>query len=190
MSQSYHCQLQESVSINATFGDQVTHSLNLTEILPAEEMKALLRQQLRDLGFAEDGDRFTHSDGPTLTEVDLEAMEVTVSRSGEKTLSDTATSVGSGYTRAAAQTNAKESLQSAVSQTRQQLQAQQERIQRAETAAVAQSDEALKEILHTALQQVYTEALKRKARQLGDVLSIQESTSEDGEYELVIQIEQ
>ena len=61
MSQSYHCKLQESVTVDVSLGDTVTHRLNLTEILPLEEMKELLRQQLRAQGFSEDGDRYTHT---------------------------------------------------------------------------------------------------------------------------------
>ncbi|MFT5685405.1 MAG: hypothetical protein ACI8RZ_006356 [Myxococcota bacterium] len=190
MSQSYHCQLQESVKVNVSFGDTVTHSLNLTEILPKEEMVALLREQLIELGFTQDGDRLTLTSDGTTTEVDLDAMEATVSRSGEKQLSATATSTGRSYTRSAAKRSAEQGLSAAVANTRQQLKAEQSRIQREETAAVERTDAEVKEVLHLALQQVYTESLKRKASQLGDVLSIQESTTADGEYELIIQIEQ
>lgn len=190
MSQSYHCQLQESVTLSASFGDKVTHSLNLTEILPREEMVELLRQQLIGLGFSEDGDRLTLTSDGTTTEVDLDAMEATVSRSGEKQLSATATSTGRGYTRSTAQRSAKDGLSVAVQRTREQLSAEKQRIQREETAAVERTDAEVKEVLHLALQQVYTESLKRKASQLGDVLSVQESTSASGEYELIIQIEQ
>ena len=178
------------MSVNVAFGDTATHDLNLTEILPLGEMKELLRQQLRELGFTEDGDRFTNTDGPTTTEVDLEAMQVTISRSGEKALSATATATGRGYNQKAAQSSAEQGLSSAVDSTRSRLKAEGQRLQRAETSAVEAADAEAREILHAALQQVYTESIKRKASQLGDVLSVHESTSADGEYELVIQIEQ
>jgi hypothetical protein len=166
MSQSYHCQLQQSVTVTVAVGDTVTHSLNLTEILPREEMVALLREQLIGLGFVPDGDTLTLVEDGTTTVVDLAAMEVTISRASEKELSATATVTGRGYTRSAAKASAEQ------------------------TAAVESADSQVKEVLHLALQQVYTESLKRKAAQLGDVLSVHESTSETGEYELVIKIEQ
>ena len=40
-----------------------------------------------------------------------------------------------------------------------------------------------------ALQDVYAEALKRKARKMGDVVDQHEGTNENGEYELVIKVE-
>ncbi len=190
MSQSYHCQLQQSVTVTVAVGDTVTHSLNLTEILPREEMVALLREQLIGLCFVPDGDTLTLVEDGTTTVVDLAAMEVTISRASEKELSATATVTGRGYTRSAAKASAEQGLDSAVQRTREQLAGEQKRIQRQETAAVESADSQVKEVLHLALQQVYTESLKRKAAQLGDVLSVHESTSETGEYELVIKIEQ
>ena len=189
MSQSYHCKLQESVTVDVTLGDTVTHRLNLTEILPLEEMKELLRQQLRDQGFSEDGDRYTHTAEVT-TVVDLDAMQVTLTRRSDKQLSTTAAVTGRGYSKSAARANAARDLSGAVRQAQQHLQAEGTRLQREETAAVESADAEMKELLHVALQQVYTESLKRKARQLGDVRSVHESTSADGEYELIIQIEQ
>ena len=190
MSQSYHCQLQESVTVHASFGDTVTHSLNLTEILPREEMIALLRQQLLALGFTEDGSQLTLTSAGTTTTVDLDTLEATVSRSSKKKLSATATATGRGYSHSNAQRSAEAELSAAVQRTREQLSAEQQRLQREETAAVEHTDAEVKEVLHHALQQVYTESLKRKASQLGDVRSIRESTSASGEYELIIEIEQ
>ena len=44
--------------------------------------------------------------------------------------------------------------------------------------------------LNELLQQVYTEALKRKAGQLDDLLEVRESTGESGDYELLIRVAQ
>jgi len=44
--------------------------------------------------------------------------------------------------------------------------------------------------LNEILQEVYAESLKRKAGQMGDILEVSESTSEDGNYELVIRVAQ
>ena len=189
MSQSYHCQLQESVTVDISLGDTVTHRLNLTEILPLEEMKSLLRQQLREHGFSEDGERFTHTAEVT-TVVDLDAMEVTLTRRSEKQLATTAAATGRGYSQAAARDSAPRELSAAVRQAQQHLESEGARLQREETAAVEAADMEMKARLHAVLQQVYTESLKRKARQLGDVRSVHESTSASGEYELIIQIEQ
>lgn len=43
--------------------------------------------------------------------------------------------------------------------------------------------------MNQALQDVYAEALKRKARALGDVVEQVEGTNAQGEYELVIKVE-
>ena len=38
------------------------------------------------------------------------------------------------------------------------------------------------------LQEVYAEALKRQAGQLGEVMEVREGTSPEGQYELVIKV--
>ena len=61
-------------------------------------------------------------------------------------------------------------------------------VQRRVTQQLAEGEGARLEEMNQVLQGVYSEALKRKARQMGEVVSQHEGTNEAGEYELVIKI--
>lgn len=54
---------------------------------------------------------------------------------------------------------------------------------------LAEGEEQRLEEMNNVLQGVYAEALKRKARRMGDVVEQHEGTNEHGEYELVIKVE-
>ena len=65
-----------------------------------------------------------------------------------------------------------------------------ERKQRELTKQLEDSDAGRMRLLNEVTQRVYAEALKKKAHQLGDVVSVQESTSPQGEYQLTIKVSQ
>lgn len=190
MSQTYQCQLKASVQHTATADDTVRHRISLTEILPAEEMVELLRQGLRDAGFDEgEGGTLVLDSAEGRTVIDLDAMEVSTSRSEQKTLQAEATSTGSGWSRSGAKAAAESRLEGARDAARRRLAEEADRIQRDLSDGLARIDAERTELLHIVLQEVYAESLKRKARQMGDVVEISEGTTEDGEYELVIKVE-
>ncbi len=62
-------------------------------------------------------------------------------------------------------------------------------LQRQVTQQLAEGESARLEEMNQTLQDVYSEALKRKARKMGDVVDQHEGTNENGEYELVIKVE-
>ena len=192
MSQTYHCTLKASVSDVIRVDDQIQRRISLTEILPAEEMKDLLRQALADNGFAQEGgggDRWIIDEGDEHTVLDLDEMVMTTTRSEARTVQKSVTATGRGYGRSSAKAAAKASLEEAKASAQRELGSLREREQADLSAAMAENDEARQELMHHILQQVYAESLKRKARQLGDVMEISEGTSESGEYELVIKVE-
>ncbi|MFT4978104.1 MAG: hypothetical protein ACI8S6_004012 [Myxococcota bacterium] len=191
MSQTYRCKLKASVQQTVTLGDSIRHSLALTEILPAEEMKDLLRGVLREHGFdkEDEGDRWIISQGRETTTVDLDQMEVVTTREEEKTLRTDASAHGAGWSTSEAQQSARDNLVASKEVARQRLKDEGVALQRSVTEAVSTADSEGTELIHTLLQEVYAESLKRKARQLGDVVEITEGTTASGEYELIIKVE-
>ena len=155
-------------------------------------MKDLLRETLIASGLTReegDGDRWILEDGRERTIIDLDAMEVTTTRQDEAVVKADVTASGRGYSQSAAREDARLRLEEARAQARAALQAQSKRQQGQLSQELATSDQERQALLHLLLQQVYAESLKRKARQLGDIVDIQEGTSSSGEYELVIKVE-
>jgi len=190
MSQTYRCQLKASVQETVHIGDTIRHRLSLTEILPADEMAALLRQALADAGFRQAGeDRWVLSEAGAETVVDLGEMSVVTEASADKALQAEATATGVGWNRDQAQASARQQLDSARQATAERLQAEGRKLQVELSDTLAAADAAHMELLHIVLQEVYAESLKQKARQMGDVVEVTEGTSPSGEYELVIKVE-
>jgi len=194
MSQVYHVKLKESVSETFSVSDHVKHKLCLTPILPEEEMVALLKQQLLEAGYTEEAGALTlENERGEHVSVDLEALEATVTLSRSREVKEELTATASyendrGPGREAAEQRAADELAKKLSDHK----VKGERVTQALTQdvinALSEHREAQQAELNQVLQRVYTESLKRKASQLGDVLEVSESTV-DGQYELVIKIE-
>lgn len=195
MSQCYHAELKESVSRVVRGEDSVSYPIELTEILPAEEMVELLRDQLEKNGWNANGEDqtiwvTTGSGGEKLT-IDLSEMELTATIESEREVISEATVHTSAESR-------KQARRLAVQQLKEETQALGDQIedsgtkelQKEVTEQLANSESDRQRTMHELLQQVYAESLKRKAGQLGDIMEITESTGEDGNYELTIRIEQ
>jgi len=194
MSQVYHVKLKESVSETFSVSDHVKHKLSLTPILPEGEMLELLKQQLLDAGYTEEAGALTlENERGEHVSVDLEALEATVTLSRSREVKEELTATASyendrGPGREAAEQRAADELAKKLSDHK----VKGERVTQALTQdvinALSEHREAQQAELNQVLQRVYTESLKRKASQLGDVLEVTESTV-DGQYELVIKIE-
>jgi len=194
MSQVYHVKLKESVSETFSVSDHVKHKLCLTPILPEGEMLELLKQQLLDAGYTEEAGALTlENERGAHVSVDLEALEATVTLSRSREVKEELTATASyendrGPGREAAEQRAADELAKKLSDHK----VKGERVTQALTQdvinALSEHREAQQAELNQVLQRVYTESLKRKASQLGDVLEVTESTV-DGQYELVIKIE-
>src|SRR5437764_996515 len=78
MSRAYRIRVRESLKRVVRAGDQVATQLELLAILPAEEMGALLREELLGRGFQPKGQQLVRAqDGVTVT-VDPETGAVSV----------------------------------------------------------------------------------------------------------------
>lgn len=188
MSQTYQCQLKESVQQPVRFRDTVHHRLILTPILRENEMVNILQQALQEASVLQQGQRWLLDGTDAVSTVDLNDMRVTTSLHEERLLSTEALATGGGGNKAQAQRSAEEQQPRARERTQVDRQRQQHALQLDATATVGIADGQPSVRLHRILQEVYAESLKRKARQLGDVMEITEGTTPSSEHGLVIKV--
>ena len=196
MSQIYHVELKSSVSERFDLSDCVTHKLNLTPIIDLSEMLDLLELELIERGFERvEGEtrsfKRENERGEQVT-FDLDQHEVRVSLSEREELSVEVTAREhydlDFVSRREGERRTQAKLDEQRDSVRSQLDEMAERRQRARTERLSESVEAQRRELNEVLRGVYAESVKRKARQLGDVMEVNESMV-DGQYELVIKIE-
>lgn len=192
MSQVYRVSLRDSISRQVKAADRVQYPIHLTPILPEADMRDLLRAALLADGFvADEAGKLVGlgEAGETIT-VDLERLEVTAELADEKEVKIDILALGADERRGQAQKAAEADLSRRREGAEQAADRQADRIQRELTKKLADSESSRSERLNRVIQQVYAEALKRKAHQLGDVTEVQESTSPEGQYQLVIKVSQ
>jgi hypothetical protein len=192
MSQCYRVQLKASISRTVEAEDSVSYPLELTALLPAPEMAELLAQALvRDGWTADPGGRVYRrtAAGGEEWSLDLDAMTVTARLQRESEVTAEVEASGAGDSNKQAQQVARRQLEVRGESVGSQIaEAGTRTLQREVREALAAGEDARRSALHGLLQQVYAEALKRKAGQLGTVLEVQESTGADGNYELTIRV--
>jgi light-regulated signal transduction histidine kinase (bacteriophytochrome) len=181
---------QISLNIQEVVGadDEVTHKLDLREILDQESMIELLKAALAERGF-EEVDEATMErvgDDGVKQSVNLESLEVTSSLEIEKEVSAQVSAVGDGETRAEARRDAERRARDRVSAV---VESGTRDVQREVTAKLEKGQSGRIEELNEVLQGVYAEALKRKAPQMGEVIEVREGTNAAGDYELTIKVQ-
>ncbi len=195
MSQSYVIRVSASVQEKVSAKDKRTKSLVLTEIVPAEEQREILRERLKEKGWEEvegsDGQQLERKRGEVVETLDLDTLTVEATAELERTLerSRTITVRGDRDFEAEEERRAKEkqalerSIAISDSEREEARSGMQREIAEALEATDAERDAELNEVVR----EVYAESLKRKAGRMGQVTEISESR-QGGEYELVIKI--
>ncbi len=161
-----------TVSSRITGGDNLDMDLALLGILPAGDMTALLRDELKREGWKEgDGGelRGTVSGNPVTLAPDGQTVRVRV----EATREVRAQGVDG--------TAAESALEAAAVSERAEL------VTRSAQALTA-AEPDLRASLGRVIQRVYLEALKRKAASLGTVESVREISDGSGGYEVVLEV--
>lgn len=189
MSQEYRVCLADSISRVIGASDEISYPIELTEILPAKEMRELMRTALQQHGFVEHEGQWVAQGpaGETLT-CDLDALTVTASLSLHTELRADVQGVGFGDSGSEAEAMARADLERLREQTESQFDDQSRKLQKQTTRQLEQSEAERMRLLNEIVQEVYAESLKRKARQLGDVTEISETTNAQGQYELTIKV--
>jgi hypothetical protein len=191
MSQVYQVRLTGNVTQTVRASDNMRHRVELTDILTEPEMHDLLVTTLRERGWRDvhgDGKRFEH-DGPSGEHLvwDLSDGHVTATIERERHVEVEIAAQGYGESNDQAQKSAQAALEQQRSRAQGQLSVSEQEMTREVSAELEASEQARVRHINEVLQRVYTDALKRKAQQLGTVVSVHEQRSGD-DFELVIHI--
>lgn len=156
-----------------TASDELCVDLDVLPILSQEEMRGLIKQSLQEKGWQEgkDGEMTKVLGEGAVAVLDKDGKTVTVR------LETTREVQGSGQSeqeaKASLETRSKEAEKEAKQRT---------------TQTLARAEPGLRGELDDAVQKVYVEALKRKAAQMGQVESLQETKGSDGSMEITIKV--
>ena len=194
MSQTYRVKLKNAVSRRVSADDSVSYPISLTDVLSHAEMKDLLRERLQEKGFEEvEGKpgqlKKKGSAGEDIV-VDLDQMQVTATIVEEKEVSMEVQVEGVSESRKHAQQVAEQKLAEKSRAADRELRTRvSDEVQKKVTKRLEDSEEERMRLLNEVMQEVYADAVKQKARTLGDVVDVRESTSAEGQYQLDIRIE-
>ena len=189
MSRAYRIQVSESVHRVIRASDHVSTRLEILQILPPEDMAGLLRQELEQHGFTPEGGQMVKADGEAKIAVEPATGTVTVTAEADQEVSMKRTESGFSYTQEKAETKkAKEALrQQVLKNLDAQVNAEQAKLQKELTDKLeAQLGDVRKELDQIA-NKVMAEALKVKAKQMGQVKEITEDP-QSGSLTIVVEV--
>jgi hypothetical protein len=174
MSRGYRIALPLEVARgNVKGADTLSLAIELMPIVGEAEMKDALTRALKDAGWT-DGNAGTLvknvADG-VVAEVDAARTQVTLRSTAERTLTATA--------------RTSQDARKALADQSEKAAAQ---VQREATTQLARAEAGARAELDAAIQRTYVEALKQKARSLGQVESVVEGTAPDGSLEVTIKV--
>lgn len=202
MSFPYRVTVSRTVHETVHEKDQSRNKIDLTPILDSGRMRDLLVEALKKRGFVEqkDGTLVRSRDGVTET-FDPQTMEVTATSevSGEIRKEKTVEARGDAWRRDEAERSRKHVEAEVGARLEKELavtdaERQEKRRELAAEAAkrLADSESRRMQDLNDATLDVYSDAIKEKARTLGEVKEIHENRKDNGaggtEYELVIKL--
>jgi len=190
MSQVYQIRLASNVTQTLRATDRMRHRVELTDILDEKQMKDLLREVLKEEGWTEgEGGKTFTKEGPNGEKLvwDLEKDEVSATVEREREVSTDVAATGYGESQNEARADAQRALERQRARAEGHFAESEQALEQEITEALEASESDRLRDLNGVLQRVYSEALKRKAQQLGTVMSVQESQNGD-DYELVIHI--
>jgi hypothetical protein len=176
MSRAYRIRVSESLQRTLQAEDEVCSRIELLEVLPPEQMAELLREELKQRGFAEKDGRLTRQDDGISVEIDPACGEVVLTSTAQRNLSIEAEREGLAYDDIGpAEKSVKKALKRQLqSDLERQAQHEQGRLQSEATKRLEGHLADLEKELNQAVNRVTAEALKRKAAQLGAIKEMSE----------------
>ena len=190
MSRAYRITLKDSDTRRLQAGDEIGTRLEILEILPPEDMGAILREELARRGFqdADDGTMVRKNGDVTIT-VDPCSGSITVKAETEETVHQEANREASGFndvgpTEQTLRERVKEQLKQDLDKRFEQ---EQSRLQNEATERLEKHLKTLEPEISEIVNKVTRDALKQKARQLGDVKEISED-AETGSLTIKIEV--
>lgn len=176
MSRAYRIRVTDSVRRTLAAQDEVCSQIELLEILPPEQMADLLREELKQRGFADtDGELTRSADGVTVT-IDPECGAVSLTAASKKSVDLEGEREGLAYDDIGpAEKAVRKTLEKQLrSDLQQQAEHEQEKLQTEATRKLEGHLADVQKELNQAVNRVTAEALKRKAAQLGAIKAMTE----------------
>ena len=195
MSQSYVIRVSASVKETINAKDKRTKTLSLTEIVPCDEQKEIMREVLAERGWEkvedEEGEVYERRQGDVVERIDLEDMtheaSVELSRTLERDRTITVRGDRDFEDPDERRAKEKEALERSIAISDEERDGAEVGMHRQIAEILDESEEERTEEINEVVSQVYAESLKRKARRMGSVTEMRESR-EGGDYELVIKL--
>lgn len=190
MSRAYRISMKESDTRCLKAGDEIGTQLEILDILPPEDMGALLREELAKRGFADQEDgTMARTDGAVTVTVDPCTGEITVKAQAEETVSQEAKREASGFNDVGPN---EQSLRERVKEQLKQdldkrFEQEQSRLQNEATERLEKHLEKIQPEISEIVNKVTRDALKQKAKQLGTVKEMSED-SETGSLTIKIEV--
>ncbi|QDU95851.1 hypothetical protein [Lignipirellula cremea] len=189
MSRAYRIKISESLRKVVRAADHVCSQLEWLQVLPNEEMAELLAGELEKQGYERDGDLCVRQDGDLKITVDLRTAEVKVEVEAAHEVDLETTREGVAYddegpgaeiVREKIRRQAREALEKDS-----QLQA--DELQKQVTDALEGALGDLRQELDQAVNRATAEALKVKARRMGNIKSMTEDAA-TGSLTIVVEV--
>jgi hypothetical protein len=191
MSRAYQIKLSESQDKVICAEDHISTELELLNILPAEQMGALLGAELTKEGFEVQDGSATKVDGDVSVVVDLDSLKVTVRAQTSEEVTLKAEKSGRYYNDEGVNRNKKAAEKRLKGELKKELVAEEEKqTSKLQNKTTDELQEALCDVrdeLDKAINRTTAEALKQKAAQLGEIKEITED-HETGSLTIVIDV--
>lgn len=190
MSRAYRVSVSESERKIIRGGDHVSTCIELLEVLPREEMAAMLREALIELGFEAKDGPLVRQAGDVTVSIDPMSGKVTVTAeiSEEVDLEQKATGWGDEDYGAEGRQKVEENLRKQAEQgLKRQAAAKENKLTEKATEQLEAVLRDLQGELDGVVNKVTAAALKKKAAQLGEIKEIQEDP-ENGSMTIVLEV--
>lgn len=189
MSRAYRIEVGESLSRTLSSEDEISTKIELLPVLPKEQMRRILAQELEKRGFAEENGRHVRKGAGVVVTVDAKTGEVTVRAEDSERVDLNAKEVGvfaddwgpsQRQVEAAISKKLREGLEQEAGEAEKRLRKETtDRLERELCDVLAELDQVSNRTIG--------EALKIKARELGDVREIVED-EKTGSLKIVLEV--
>jgi FtsH ternary system domain X5 len=189
MSRAYRIQVRESITRTLTGEDEISTQLEILEVLPPEAMAGLLTEELKNRGFEEKDGKLVRTGDDTTVTVDPNTGAITIKAKTQQTVDLEGTREGISYDDVgpagkAVKQNLQKELQKDLEKRAEQKAGE---LQTKATEKLQKELCELEQEMAGVVNRVTIEALKEKAKQLGEIKEISED-AEAGSLSIKLEV--
>ncbi len=174
MSRAYRINVSQTIRRHVQIDDGICAPLELLQVLPVDRMQALLARELKKRGFTLEGKKARREEGDGIViEIDLEAGEIAlrVEQDEEVKVTSSASAIPDRKKKDLGRSKLKEQADKQATEKAKQIQ---ERLRRKATERLEGKLQDLRGEIDDAINRVTAEALKERARKLGEIEEMKE----------------